>query len=90
MIQWIWRSRIRNDQDINIYIPSVRMRNLLNSWIEMSLCYQQKEAVQEIDLPKLFHKRPIYKGFRGFSLKRKRVKKGKGKNKKKQKNRKFV
>ena len=45
MIQWIWRSRIRNDQDINIYIPSVRMRNLLNSWIEMSLCYQQKEAV---------------------------------------------
>jgi len=29
MIQWIWRSRIRNDENINIYIPSKRMRELL-------------------------------------------------------------
>ena len=33
MIQWIWRSRIRNDQPIDIYIPSNRMRSLLNKWI---------------------------------------------------------
>lgn len=40
MIQWIWRSRIRKNETINIYIPSVRMRTLLNSWLNMSLEYQ--------------------------------------------------
>ncbi|MDQ0927707.1 hypothetical protein QFZ25_001767 [Bacillus atrophaeus] len=34
MIQWIWRSAIRNDQIINIYVPSSRMRNLLKDWLE--------------------------------------------------------
>ena len=29
MIQWIWRSAIRNNDDITIYIPSKRMRTLL-------------------------------------------------------------
>lgn len=33
MIQWIWRSRIRNMQPINLYIPSSRMRDLLKNWI---------------------------------------------------------
>lgn len=33
MLQWIWRSRIRNMQPINIYIPSRRMRDLLEGWI---------------------------------------------------------
>lgn len=33
MIQWIWRSRIRNGEDINIYIPSERMRKLLLRWL---------------------------------------------------------
>lgn len=33
MLQWIWRSRIRNDEDINIYIPSSRMRGLLLSYL---------------------------------------------------------
>lgn len=33
MIQWIWRSRIRNGQPINIYIPSIRMRKLLKRWL---------------------------------------------------------
>lgn len=44
MIQWIWRSRIRKGEDINIYIPSMRMRNLLNSWMKMNLKYQHREA----------------------------------------------
>lgn len=44
MIQWIWRSRIRKGEDINIYIPSMRMRNLLNAWMKMNLEYQHKEA----------------------------------------------
>ena len=34
MIQWIWRSAIRDGKDIYIYIPSRRMRNLLIKWIQ--------------------------------------------------------
>ena len=34
MLQWIWRSAIRDGQEIWIYIPSKRMRNLLKDWIE--------------------------------------------------------
>lgn len=34
MVQWIWRSAIRNGEEIWIYIPSARMRNLLNEWID--------------------------------------------------------
>lgn len=35
LIQWIYRSRIRidNDECINLYIPSSRMRNLLYDWL---------------------------------------------------------
>lgn len=33
MIQWIWRSAIRDDKDIYCYIPSKRMRTLLNDWL---------------------------------------------------------
>lgn len=34
MLQWIWRSAIRDDKPINLYIPSSDMRELLMSWIE--------------------------------------------------------
>lgn len=34
MLQWIWRSAIRDDKPINLYIPSSRMRKLLTDWIE--------------------------------------------------------
>ena len=34
MIQWIWRSAIRDGKEIWIYIPSRRMRELLIGWIE--------------------------------------------------------
>ena len=33
MLQWIWRSRIRQGESINIYVPSKRMRNLLLDWL---------------------------------------------------------
>ena len=33
MIQWIWRSAIRDGDKIDIYVPSKRMRNLLINWI---------------------------------------------------------
>lgn len=44
MIQWIWRSRIRKGESINIYIPSMRMRNLLIAWLKMNLDYQNRIA----------------------------------------------
>ena len=34
MLQWIWRSAIRDDKPINLYIPSSRMRSLLTDWID--------------------------------------------------------
>lgn len=33
MLQWIWRSAIRDGKEITIYIPSERMRMLLKKWI---------------------------------------------------------
>ena len=34
MLQFIWRSAIRDGEEIWIYIPSIRMRRLLYEWIE--------------------------------------------------------
>jgi len=34
MVQWIWRSAIRDGKEITIYIPSHRMRELLEKWIQ--------------------------------------------------------
>lgn len=38
MIQCIWRSAIRNDKPITLYVPSKRMRGLLENWIEENSC----------------------------------------------------
>ena len=37
MLQWIFRSRIRDDLPIEIYVPSTRMRNLLIRWLDNSI-----------------------------------------------------
>ena len=34
MIQFIWRSAIRDGKEITLYVPSSRMRNLLLDWLE--------------------------------------------------------
>ena len=34
MLQFIWRSAIRDGKEIWIYIPSIRMRKLLKTWID--------------------------------------------------------
>lgn len=34
MVQWIWRSGIRDGQETYIYVPSRRMRTLLTNWID--------------------------------------------------------
>lgn len=33
LLQWLFRSRIRNGEEINLYIPSERMRHLLIRWL---------------------------------------------------------
>lgn len=33
MVQWIWRSAIRDGKPIHLYLPSRRMRTLLKKWI---------------------------------------------------------
>ena len=33
LLQWIWRSRIRDGQPVNLYLPSSRMRGLLRQWL---------------------------------------------------------
>ena len=38
MLQWIWRSAIREGNEIWIYIPSSRMRKLLIDWINRVSC----------------------------------------------------
>lgn len=33
LIQWVWRSAIRNGKPITLFIPSVRMRTLFKKWL---------------------------------------------------------
>lgn len=47
LIQWIWRSRIRKGENIILYIPSSRMRDLLIDWLTNTLT---KEDINEFDL----------------------------------------
>ncbi|WP_338335603.1 hypothetical protein [Bacillus altitudinis] len=34
LLQWIWRSSIRDGEKITLFIPSLRMRSLLQNWLE--------------------------------------------------------
>lgn len=34
LIQWVWRGTIRNGQQMNLFIPSKRMRQLLLDWLD--------------------------------------------------------
>lgn len=34
LVQWVWRSAIRDGKDIDIYLPAERMRELLNGWLD--------------------------------------------------------
>lgn len=48
MIQWIWRSAIRDGKQIHIYVPSRRMRTLLTDWIDRTSndARQRKEGIE--------------------------------------------
>lgn len=34
LVQWIWRSAIRDGEPVRLYLPSARMRRILRSWLE--------------------------------------------------------
>lgn len=38
LIQWIWRSRVRNGEPITLYLPSKRMRRLFQDWLNGNSC----------------------------------------------------
>ena len=50
MLQFIWRSAIRDSKEIWLYIPSSRMRMLLESWID------NKEEFQHETCKMLYYK----------------------------------
>ena len=33
LIQWVWRSRVRNGQPVTLYLPNPRMRGLMEEWL---------------------------------------------------------
>ncbi len=33
IVQWIWRSQVREGKPVNLYVPSSRMRGLIESWM---------------------------------------------------------
>lgn len=37
LVQWIWRSAIRNNEEINLYIPSSRMRRIIKQWLNAEI-----------------------------------------------------
>lgn len=46
MVQWVWRSRIRNGQEIWLYLPSRRMRNLFLKWMkDAEAAYKKQQEV---------------------------------------------
>lgn len=45
MIQFIWRSSIRDGNPITLYVPSERMRNLLINWMD-SICTEGENSIE--------------------------------------------
>lgn len=44
LLQWIWRSAIRNGDPIKLYLPSSRMRRILTDWLEAEKVPAEKAA----------------------------------------------
>jgi hypothetical protein len=37
LLQWVWRSQIRNGKPVSLYLPSSRMRSLLKGWAKYEI-----------------------------------------------------
>jgi hypothetical protein len=49
MLQWIWRSAVRDGKPIKIYIPSKRMRNLLTNWLNTGEISSEDRTTVKVD-----------------------------------------
>jgi hypothetical protein len=49
MLQWMFRSRIRLGEPITVYVPSSRMRRLLQRWIDQEHFYKSTDYVGKIE-----------------------------------------
>lgn len=58
LIQWVFRSAIRNDEEVWIYIPSVRMRTLFLRWLDLLASGNDLKPVR-------FGKQRVHRGKRG-------------------------
>jgi len=47
LIQWVWRSRIRNGEPIFLYLPSERMRILLNKWLTSEIVLELETTLDK-------------------------------------------
>lgn len=36
LLQWVWRSAIRNDEPVHLFLPSSRMRSILYEWLKVA------------------------------------------------------
>jgi len=36
MVQWLWRTRVRQNETVEVYIPSKKMRQIINGWLSKS------------------------------------------------------
>ena len=64
LVQWVWRSAVRDGQIIHLYLPSQRMRNILYEWLE----------IPGEERPRIKNKVWEKTAFQASSLKDKRVK----------------
>ena len=47
MLQWIWRSAIRDGKEITIWVPSERMRTILENWIAHPYIAKDKFSMED-------------------------------------------
>ena len=46
LVQWLWRSRIRDGHPIKVFIPSLRMRTLLKDWLSGRFCVTARHNIR--------------------------------------------
>ena len=51
MVQVVWRTAIRNDQHIHLYIPSERMRHLFVTWLNSDTIQEFVDYCEQLDSP---------------------------------------
>lgn len=47
LIQWVWRGCIRDNKPMNLFIPSLRMRNLLKDWLDGKTSVANSKSVNK-------------------------------------------